>query len=919
MIGKRSVKAIRTGLANLATGSDAYNSAYEDAMERIKGQVPDQAELATQTLALITCVRRPLSTSELQQALGVEMDEPDLDPENFPEIGDVVSACAGLVTISEGSEIIRLVHYTTQEYLERTQQRWFPDAQVMITKICTTYLAFETFGKFGDVQDQPASPNPADSGSAKSISHSSPLPRFHEPGSTYTLYEYAANEWGHHAHLAPAAYCQVMNLLERPANMLAAHATTLPWYRKLVSVDPVHIAAEYGLEAPLVELLKRKAHPDPIAVYQDRRAWQHDRESITPLLLAVKHDHEHLVRILLEYGANASYVNEHRNSAVTYASANENVGLVEVLRKHGADLEYPTELHKAAERGDLQRTEELIGTGYSCINALNGRRETALLVAARSGHYDVANYLIKAGANIEVSDYHGHTPLLAATRSNHPKIVELLLTAGADVNANCNEDATNPSHLYNETAYEDATNPLHLYNETTYEACIRQTLSKQTQFDKMYRSGATALMLAANADSQANATLLVRSGAHAWAIDSHGRTALQYAILSGSLSVANFIMFFCPRQLSKNIFNEYLSMASKGAHPRIVELLLSSTIQTRPNASVKTSGVASALIAAVQASSKLDRRDCNYAHMVARYKDVAELLLRAGNEYEYDAFHDAENHILETLLHAGVGVDFRYKDGYTLFIWACLHRDFSLVERYLQLGGNPNGINKQGRRPLYELCHAREPEEDKIKALLYYGADVNRPDQYGRTPLFAFRLSAAGALDQIKLLIEAGANVNHRSNKGRTPLFLAAKHHAVEVVELYLRHGASAVARDRAGLIPLSLAVKAPIPTEFYLNGRYAATVQLLNSHVRSVSISGPRRSLKPPRLLVRRTSTSKLRVIDPGQPMCATRDGLGVIRSPRQAYCEGQELTIRRREISAERRMSMTRLREQSNAIKLS
>jgi len=904
MIGKRSVKAIRTGLAKLATGSEAYNSAYEDAMERIKGQVPDQAELATQTLALITCVRRPLSTSELQQALGVEIDEPDLDPENFPEIGDVVSACAGLVTISEGSEIIRLVHYTTQEYLERTQERWFPDAQVMITRICTTYLAFEIFGKLGGVQNQTASPSAATSAPVNSIRHRKPLPKFHEPESKYTFYEYAANEWGHHAHLAPAAYCQIMNFLERPANMLAAHATTLPWYRKLVSVDPVHIAAEFGLEAPLVELLKRKAYPDPIAVYQDRRAWQHERESITPLLLAVKHDHEHLARILLEYGANASYVNEHRNSAVTYASANKNLGLVEVLRKHGADLEYPTELHKAAESGDLQRTEELIGTGYSCINALNSRRETSLLVAARSGHYDVANYLIQAGADIEVSDYHGHTPLLAATRSNHSKIVELLVTACADVNANTNEDTTNPSQLY---------------SETTHEACIRQTLSEQTQSDKTYRSGATALMLAANVDNPATATLLLRSGAKGWAKDSHGRTALQYAILSGSLSVAKFILLLCPRKLSKNVFNEYLSMASKSAHPRIVELLLSSTTQTQSNASVKTSGIASALIAAVQASSKLDRRDCNYAHMVARYKAVAELLLRAGNEYDYDAFHDAENHILETLLHAGVGVNFRYKDGYTLFIWACLHRDISLVERYLQLGGNPNGINKQGRRPLYELCHAREPEEHKIKALLYHGADVNRPDQYGRTPLFAVRLPAAGALDLVKLLIKAGANVNHRSNKGRTPLFLAAKHHAVEVVELYLRHGASAIARDRAGLTPLSLAAKAPILQDIYLTERYAATLRLLNSHVRSVSISGPRRSLKPPRSLVRRTSTSKLRVIDPGQPICATRDGLGVIRSPRQAYCEGQELTIRRWEISVERRMSMTRLREQSNAIKLS
>ena len=47
---------------------------------------------------------------------------PKLDEENLPEIEDMVSVCAGLVTIDEESNIIRLVHYTTQEYFERTQE-----------------------------------------------------------------------------------------------------------------------------------------------------------------------------------------------------------------------------------------------------------------------------------------------------------------------------------------------------------------------------------------------------------------------------------------------------------------------------------------------------------------------------------------------------------------------------------------------------------------------------------------------------------------------------------------------------------------------------------------------------------------------------------------------------------------------------
>lgn len=68
-----------------------------------------------QVLAWITCAKRPLTTTtvELQSALSVEMNESDLDEDNLPDLIDMVSVCAGLVTIDAQSNVIRLVHYTT--------------------------------------------------------------------------------------------------------------------------------------------------------------------------------------------------------------------------------------------------------------------------------------------------------------------------------------------------------------------------------------------------------------------------------------------------------------------------------------------------------------------------------------------------------------------------------------------------------------------------------------------------------------------------------------------------------------------------------------------------------------------------------------------------------------------------------------
>jgi hypothetical protein len=89
--------------------------------------------------------KRPLLTTELQHAIAVEAGDNELNKENLPQVEDMVSVCAGLVIVDEGSNITRLVHYTTQEYFEGTWKTFFPNAQANITTTCATYLLFDTF------------------------------------------------------------------------------------------------------------------------------------------------------------------------------------------------------------------------------------------------------------------------------------------------------------------------------------------------------------------------------------------------------------------------------------------------------------------------------------------------------------------------------------------------------------------------------------------------------------------------------------------------------------------------------------------------------------------------------------------------------------------------------------------------------
>jgi hypothetical protein len=164
-------------LKTLPTGSEAYDQAYEDAMERIGGQVKDQKELAKLVLSWITHAKRPLTTLEIQHALAVEPGDTKLSEDNLPEVEDIVSICAGLVTVDEESGIVRLVHYTTQAYFERTRRHWFPNGERDIAITCVTYLSFDKFGSGFSQTDA----------------------EFEERLRSSLLYDYAARNWGRHA------------------------------------------------------------------------------------------------------------------------------------------------------------------------------------------------------------------------------------------------------------------------------------------------------------------------------------------------------------------------------------------------------------------------------------------------------------------------------------------------------------------------------------------------------------------------------------------------------------------------------------------------------------------------------------------------------------------------------------------------
>jgi hypothetical protein len=201
LINLPTIGDIKQALQNLANGIDGLNETYEKAMERIESQEKRRRELAKQILAWIIHAKRPLFTAELQHALAVKPHMTELDEDFLPGVEVLQSVCAGLVTVDKESDIIRFVHYTTQEYFERMQGTLFPSAHTDITEICVRYLSFQVFETGFCQSDE----------------------EFEVRLRSNNLYDYAARNWGYHARAASTeADGLVLDFLESEAKTSAS-------------------------------------------------------------------------------------------------------------------------------------------------------------------------------------------------------------------------------------------------------------------------------------------------------------------------------------------------------------------------------------------------------------------------------------------------------------------------------------------------------------------------------------------------------------------------------------------------------------------------------------------------------------------------------------------------------------------------
>jgi uncharacterized protein len=170
----------------------------------------------------------------------------------------------------------------------------------------------------------------------------------------------------------------------------------------------------------------------------------------TPLMWAVSERHPAIVKLLVEHGADVNA----KSKFVPSASGRGFEGTTPVPAKPGQPVEefasgLLTPLMFAAREDDLESARTLVAAGAD-VNAIGGDGKDALGLAAFSGSYDVASFLIDSHSNVNHADAQRFTPLFwtvdrrnMETAPNFPwmvttdplPLIKKLLDAGANPNA----------------------------------------------------------------------------------------------------------------------------------------------------------------------------------------------------------------------------------------------------------------------------------------------------------------------------------------------------------------------------------------------------------------------------------------------------------------------------------------------------
>ena len=371
-----------------------------------------------------------MTTLELRYALAIEDESSELDEDNLPDVSEVIAVCAGLVIIDEKSDVVRLVHYTAQEFFERTTSVWAPFAEEMIARSCLTYLSF------GSVVES----------CSNFIARKGSTGAYDTLCQDNVLVRYATHYWGYHAEKCwtDTVERRVLSFLEDKKRVTTYFEVTFdprgPAFGRRREVTAVHLLAYLGLPTAMSKLLCEGYAPDPKATNGKTPLFYACCKGVGP----IEGGQEAVVKLLLsQNGIDVNSVDESGSTPLSMAAWYDREAIATSLldyqgiRINGRNNLGQTPLMVALETGNI-RTAQIIIERYDIerLDVTAGEGADLLDLAITKGDKSIARLLLQ-NHNIQVknradlhfghTDHHGQTLLAKAVEAGNHEIVNLLL------------------------------------------------------------------------------------------------------------------------------------------------------------------------------------------------------------------------------------------------------------------------------------------------------------------------------------------------------------------------------------------------------------------------------------------------------------------------------------------------------------
>lgn len=208
-------------------------------------------------------------------------------------------------------------------------------------------------------------------------------------------------------------------------------------------------------------------------------------------------------------------------------------------------------MHLAARRGHVQCVKYMIGKAKQMkLNLQNQNGHTSLACCAMMGHSQVAELLVKAEADLGVTDAEGMTAGMWAARNGHADVMNVLLAEGFDLNVQDQEERT-----VLDFAVE--------HIEMTTALLATQALN-------------CSLLDAVQRNCAAEVKAALDSGAYVDSQDSAGWSPLSWAMLHHSMDM---VLLLAQRNANPNVCKESLSQLDLGADKEALESSLVSGLE----------------------------------------------------------------------------------------------------------------------------------------------------------------------------------------------------------------------------------------------------------------------------------------------------------------------------------------------------